>query len=126
MKRFWPACLLLAGILTGCLVSARYALRLTEEIVFPLQRAQSMVQSEQWSQAHRLSRQAYKKWERSEFYCCILISHGQPDQISSTFRRLFFQLDRQNQNGFLETSQELIQDLNLLGQTEQPTLYNIL
>ena len=93
MKRLWMAVLLLAALLSLCLVNAWYSLTLTQQLSGQLNQAQALVEQDQWEQARSITQEVYHSWNGHHFYLHVFLRHSDTDQILRTFRQVIQYLD---------------------------------
>ena len=126
MKRFWAAAILLAVLLAGTFASARYARTFTGELARQLERAQDCAAREDWEGARALSRAAFQRWQEERFPLHVLMRHSDTDQIYRSFRALEQYLALEESDQYTAANAELMAQLELLGEMEQPSWENIL
>jgi len=91
-----------------------------------LNQAQTLVEREQWDQAEELTRQVYQDWQDSHFYLHVVMRHSDTDQILRGFRAVEQYLVLEEPDQYTAANAELICQLELLSEMEQPSLVNIL
>ena len=126
MKRLWIAAALLAFLLGASLANAWYAQRLTEDLGQRLRQAQALTQEENWDQAQSVTRQVYEDWQSHHFYFHTLMRHSDTDQVLRAFRQVLEYLPLQEPDQYNAANADLIAQLELLAEMEQPTLTNVL
>ena len=126
MKRLWTAAAILLLLLAACLASARYAGALTSGLTGRLEQAQEVAAQGDWEEAARLSREAFQLWQDHEFYLHVLMRHGDTDQIYRAFRALEQYLALEESDQYTAANADLIAQLELLSEMEQPSWENIL
>ena len=129
MKRLWAAAAILAVLLGGTLWNAWYAERLTGGMIQQLKQAQERTAQGDWEGAAELSgqafQQAFQSWQDHEAYLHILMRHSDTDEILSSFRALEQYLALEETDQYTAANAELITQLELLAEMEQPSLVNI-
>ena len=125
MKRLWMAVLLLAALLSLCLVNAWYSLTLTQQLSGQLNQAQALVEQDQWEQARSITQEVYHSWNGHHFYLHVFLRHSDTDQILRGFRALDQYLALEESDQYTAANAELICQLELLSEMEQPSLVNI-
>ena len=95
-----------------------------EEQVF-LQ-AQALAGEGDWEEASRLSREAFQLWQDHEFYLHVLMRHSDTDGILRAFRALEQYLALEESDQYTAANADLIAQLELLSEMEQPSWENIL
>ena len=126
MRRLWMASLLLALLLALCLGNAWYSLTLTRQLAGQLNEAQALVEQDRWQDARALTRQAYDHWNGCHFYLHVFLRHSDTDQILRTFRQVTQYLELEELDQYVAANADLIAQLELLSEMEQPSLVNIL
>ena len=125
MKRLWAAAAILAVLLGGTLWNAWYAERLTGGMIQQLKQAQERTAQGDWEGAAELSEQAFQSWQDHEVYLHILMRHSDTDEILSSFRVLEQYLALEETDQYTAANAELMIQLELLAEMEQPSLVNI-
>ena len=126
MKRLWMAVLLLAALLSLCLVNAWYSLTLTRQLSEQLDQAQALVEQDQWDQARSITQEVYDSWNGHHFYLHVFLRHSDTDQLLRTFRQVIQYLDLEELDQYAAANADLVAQLELLSEMEQPSLVNIL
>ena len=120
------AALALLLLLLGCsLGNAWYAQRLTGAISRPLEQAQRLARADRWEEAAKLTQGAYDNWNGHHFYLHAVLRHSDTDQILRGFRALDQYLALEESDQYTAANAELICQLELLSEMEQPSLVNI-
>lgn len=125
MKRFWAAITILAVLLGATLWNAWYAEQLTGGLARQLKQAQELAAQGNWEGASELSRQAFQRWQDHQTYLHVLMRHSDTDQILCSFRALEQYLTLEEPDQYTAANAELITQLELLAEMEQPSLVNI-
>lgn len=126
MKRIWIPCGLLATLLLLSLVNGRYVKNLTDDMIYQLTCAQQMTQRQQWNTAVQMTQSAYDNWQSHHSYLHIVMRHSDTDQIYRAFRAVMQYLQIQETDQYLAANADLIAQLGLLAEMEQPSLVNVL
>ena len=126
MKRFWAAITILAVLLGATLWNAWYAEQLTGGLARQLEQAQELAAQGDWEGASELSRRAFQRWQDHQTYLHVLMRHSDTDQILCSFRALEQYLTLEEPDQYTAANAELITQLELLAEMEQPSLVNIL
>ena len=126
MKRLWTAAAILAVLMGGALWNAWYAERLTGGMIQQLKQAQERTAQGDWEGAAKLSGQAFQCWQDHEVYLHILMRHSDTDEILSSFRALEQYLALEETDQYTAANAELMTQLGLLSEMEQPSWENIL
>ena len=125
MKRFWAAITILAVLLGATLWNAWYAEQLTGGLARQRKQAQELAAQGNWEGASELSRQAFQRWQDHQTYLHVLMRHSDTDQILCSFRALEQYLTLEEPDQYTAANAELITQLELLAEMEQPSLVNI-
>lgn len=126
MKRLWISVGLLLLLLGGSLFNAWYAKELTDTMGEQLRLAQQMTQTGQWEQALDLTQEVYDHWESRHFYLHSTMRHSDTDQILRGFRTVMEYLRLQEPDQYNAANADLITQLELLAEMEQPSVVNVL
>lgn len=110
MKRLW---------------NAWYADRLTGRMAGQLEQAQELADRGDWEGAVRLSRESFHLWQAHDAYLHVMMRHSDTDQILRGFRALDQYLALEESDQYTAANAELICQLELLSEMEQPSLVNI-
>ena len=125
MKRLWSAAALLLVLLGGALWNAWYADRLSGRMAGQLEQAQELADRGDWEGAARLSRESFGLWQAHDAYLHVMMRHSDTDQILRGFRALDQYLALEESDQYTAANAELICQLELLSEMEQPSLVNI-
>ena len=126
MKRLRLSCALLAGLLAATIYNGYYVRQLTDEMIYLLASAQEMSQQEQWDTALQMTQSAYGNWENHHSYFHIVMRHSDTDQILRAFQSVLEYLKIRESDQYLAANVDLITQLTLLAEMEQPSLVNVL
>lgn len=91
-----------------------------------LQQAVLSVQSENWAAAETALNHSYEDWINAQTYLHIVLEHDIIDDADAMFRRAFAFVEAQDTQELQAELADLIDQLNLLADTERPNLKNIL
>ena len=120
MKRAWIALAILCAVFAAALYNG-YVLRgFTEELTGLLTLAQT------WNEADELTRAAAEKWEAQDAYLHVTLRHADTDSIYTSFREVEEFLESREQGEYSAANARLIALIELLNESEQLTLKNIL
>ncbi|MBD9088787.1 MAG: DUF4363 family protein [Clostridiales bacterium] len=125
VKRLWSAAALLLVLLGGALWNAWYADRLSGRMAGQLEQAQELADRGDWEGAARLSRESFGLWQAHDAYLHVMMRHSDTDQILRGFRALDQYLALEESDQYTAANAELICQLELLSEMEQPSLVNI-
>ena len=125
MKQLWICTALLAVLVAGGLVNARYALALSDRLTLPLIQAQELAREERWEEAQVITHQVYNDWQNSHFYLHTVMKHADTDDILRGFRGVLRYLELREMDQYAAANITLITQLELLAEMEQATPENI-
>ena len=126
MKQLWICTALLAVLVAGGLVNARYALALSDRLTLPLIQAQELAREERWEEAQVITHQVYDDWQDSHFYLHTAMKHADTDDILRGFRGVLRYLELREMDQYAAANTDLIARIELLAEMEQATLVNVL
>ena len=126
MKRLWIAAALLLFLLGASLTNAWYAQNVTDGMRQRLREAQTLAEQGDWSRAESLTRQAYEDWQGHRFYFHTTMRHSDTDQVLRDFRSVLEYLQLQEPDQYNAANADLMAQLELLAEMEQPTVENVL
>lgn len=126
MKRLWIAVVLLLALLGASLTNAWYAQHLTDNMREQLRQAQAMAERDNWDGAKILTQQAYEDWQDRHFYFHTTMRHSDTDQILRAFRTVMEYLKLQEPDQYNAANADLMAQLELLAEMEQPSVVNVL
>ena len=126
MKRLWIAAGLLLVLLGASLTNAWYAQKLTGDMREGLRQAQTLAEQDDWPRAEALTRQIYEDWQEHHFYFHTTMRHSDTDQVLRGFRTVLEYLKLQEPDQYNAANADLMAQLELLAEMEQPTAVNVL
>ena len=126
MRRLWIAAALLLFLLGASLANARHAQTVTDGMRERLRLAQTLAEQGDWSRAESLTRQAYEDWQGRRFYFHTTMRHSDTDQVLRDFRSVLEYLRLQEADQYNAANADLMAQLELLAEMEQPTVENVL
>ena len=126
MKRLYIAAALLALLLGLSLVNGWYSERLTGEMREQLRQAQRLAEEEDWGRAEAVTRQVYEDWQSRHFYFHTTMRHSDTDQVLRGFRTVLEYVRLQEPDQYNAANADLITQLELLAEMEQPSVANVL
>lgn len=126
MKRLWIASALLVMLLGASLASAWHARSLTDGMREQLRLAQTLTEQGDWDKAELLTRQAYEDWQNNHFYFHTVMRHSDTDQILRAFRAVLEYIQLQEPDQYNAANADLMAQLELLAEMEQPAVVNVL
>ena len=126
MKRLWIAAALLLALLGASLANGRYAQEVTEGMRERLRQAQDQAEQGDWSRAEALTRQVYQDWQDRRFYFHTTMRHSDTDQVLRGFRSVLEYVRLQEPDQYNAANADLMAQLELLAEMEQPSVANVL
>ena len=126
MKRLWIAAALLLFLLGASLTNAWYAQNVTDGMRERLRQAQTLAEQGDWARAEALTRQAYEDWQGLHFYFHTTMRHSDTDLVLRGFRSVLEYLQLQEPDQYNAANADLMAQLELLAEMEQPTVVNVL
>lgn len=126
MRRLWISVGLLLAMLAGSLGNAWYAKELTGRMEEQLGRAQALTESGRWDQALEVTREVYEQWQGRHFYLHATMRHSDTDQILRSFRTVMEYLRLREPDQYNAANADLMTQLELLAEMEQPSVVNVL
>ena len=126
MKRLWIAAALLLALLGASLANGRYAQSLTGGMRDQLRQAQLHAERGDWGQAEALTRQVYQEWQDRHFYFHTTMRHSDTDQVLRGFRSVLEYVQLQEPDQYNAANADLMAQLELLAEMEQPSVANVL
>ena len=127
MKGLLAAAAILCALLAGSLFNAQYLSGLTGALSEDLSQAQRLVEEEEnWARAWELTRRAYQLWQDRHTYLHCTLRHADTDLILRSFRGVQEYLELEELDQYLSANADLVTQLQLLAELEQPTLVNVL
>ena len=126
MSRLWLALSLLLTILGISLVNAVYLTGLTDSITERLQAAEEMAERGAWEQANTITTQCLSDWNSYHTYLHIIARHSDTDDILISFRSVLQSLKLRDLDEYAAENLELITQIALLAEIEQPDWLNVL
>ena len=126
MKRLYIAAALLALLLGLSLVNGWYSERLTGEMREQLRQAQRLAEEEDWGRAEAVTRQVYEDWQNRHFYFHTTMRHSDTDQVLRGFRSVLEYVRLQEPDQYNAANADLMAQLELLAEMEQPSVANVL
>ena len=126
MKQFWLAFGLLLAMLGATWGNAVYMDDLAGEVTRSLNAAEEMARRGAWEQAEEVTRQCFGQWNEHHAYLHIVSRHNDTDEILISFRAVLQYLALEEMDQYAAENQELITEIGLLAEMEQPDWLNVL
>ena len=126
MKQLWAAVGLLTLLLAISLSNAWFVNSLTSRMTSQLEQAHQLARDEQWDEATTITNQTYQDWQNHHFYLHSALRHSDTDKILLGFRCTLQYLDLEELDQYAAANTDLMTQLELLAEMEQPSLVNIL
>ena len=116
MKRLWAAVSILAALLAAALGTGWWVDGLTADYVSRLEQAQAMSETGG----------VYRNWQERSFWLHALLRHSDTDQVLLLFRSVEEYLKLEEMDQYAAANAQLIAQLELLAEMEDPSLENVL
>lgn len=127
MKRAWIAAAVLILLLAAVLWSGLCLARFTGGLTAALYQAQGMAEKGNWEDAARVTETAQRRFQDRAFYLHVTLRHSDIDLVESSFREVEQLLSHRERLGeYAAANARLITQLELLAESEHPSLRNIL
>ena len=126
MKRLWISVGLLLLLLGGSLLNAWYAERLTDGMEERLRLSQALARQDRWEEALSVTREVYDQWQSLHFYLHSTMRHSDTDQILRGFRTVLEYLRLEEPDQYNAANADLLTQLELLAEMEQPSVVTVL
>ena len=115
MKRLWAAVGILAALLAAALGTGWWVDGLTADYVSRLEQAQAMSERGDWERAAQVTGGVYRNWQERSFWLHALL-----------FRSVEEYLKLEEMDQYAAANAQLIAQLELLAEMEDPSLENVL
>ena len=126
MKRLVLSCFILLLLLASSLFSGRHINNLCSGYIHDLTAAHQLAAKNDWDQARIITQKVYQDWDDRDFLLHTLLRHSDTDQILLSFRSVHEYLLLEEMDEYSAANAQLITQMELLAETEQPTLKNVL
>ena len=126
MSRLWFSLSLLLAMLGSCLANSVYLTNLTDGVNAQLSAAEEMAERGAWEQALTITEQCLADWNGRRAYLHIIARHSDTDAILISFRSVLQSLKLQEMDEYAAENLELIPQITLLAEIEQPDWLNVL
>ena len=126
MKQFWLALGLLLSMLLAALGNAFYMNDMAGDLAQGLRAAENMARRGAWEQAEEITRQCFGYWNDHHAYLHVVSRHNDTDEILISFRAVLQYLALEEMDQYAAENQELITEISLLAEMEQPDWLNVL
>ena len=126
MKQFWLALGVLVSMLCASLGNAFYMDDMAQDLTQGLEAAENMARRGAWEQAEELTRQCFGYWNDHHAYLHVVSRHNDTDEILISFRSVLQYLALEEMDQYAAENQELITEIGLLAEMEQPDWLNVL
>ncbi len=127
MKRLWIAIGILVLLCAATLVNGFCLNSLTGALSQTLVQAQRAVEEEDWQRAAAMTAQADQHFRENAFYLHVTLRHDDIDTVETSFREVLELLGHRERAGeYAAANARLISLLELLAESEHPSLRNIL
>lgn len=126
MKRLAASCTVLLLLLALSLTTGWYVDRICDGYIQQLKTAQQLAAQDNWTQARTITQHVYQDWNDRAFLLHALLRHNDTDQILLSFRSIQEYLLLEEMDEYSAANAQLVTQLELLAEMEQPTLTNVL
>ena len=126
MKHFYIPAGILALILAASLWAGRYVSLSTERWSALLEQADEAGRREDWPAARERMEGAYQDWQGSQTFFHIIMDHDELDEAEDLFAGAFAMCREEDDADFHQLLSQLIKQLELLSETQQASVKNIL
>lgn len=126
MKNFYIPVGILAVILGFSLWAGRYVDLRTGHWNALLEQADQAGRQEEWASAREQMDQIYKDWQSSQVFFHIIMDHDELDEAENLFAGAFAVCREEDDADFHQLLAQLMKQLELLAETQQTNLKNIL
>lgn len=126
MKRLICAAFILLFVLGSTLYTSRYLSGLVSEYRDSLIKAGELAEQGSWGQALAITGDAFDAWEKHDFSLHVLLHHTDIDAVRLTFQEVQEYLKLAEQDQYTAANARLITQLQLLIESEQLTVKNVL
>ena len=127
MKKAWTAAAILTLLCAAALWNGLYLDQFTENVVSSLEQAQAMAEKGSWEEAARVTGNAQRRFEEKTFYLHVTLRHNDIDNVETSFREVEQLLTHRERLGeYAAANARLIAQLELMAESEQFSLYNVL
>ena len=126
MTHFYIPVGILAVILSFSLWAGRYVELRTEHWTALLEQADREGRQEDWNAAREQMDRAYADWQSSQTFFHIIMDHEELDAAEGLFAGAFAVCEEGDDADFHQMLAQLIKQLDLLSETQQASIRNIL
>lgn len=126
MKRLYVAVLLLVLLCFGSLNISNWINGLTSELIEEIETAYAMTKDDDWDGALEKTRESFNRWQDATFPLHVLLRHSDTDEILISFEMVIEYLKLQEMDQYAAANAQLILQLELLAEMEDPTMQNVL
>lgn len=126
MRRLTIAAVILISMVLTALYVGRTVDSMTQACITQLEQAQQFAGEDQWEKARTLTNRAWQGWDKNKFQIYVLLRHSELDQILISFRAVEQYLALEEMDQYAAANATLITQLELLSETEEPSLENVL
>ena len=126
MKRLICAVVILCFVFGITLYSSRYLAGLVGGYSHELTLAGELAQQGMWRQALEKTQTVFADWEERDFYMHVLLHHSDIDAIRLTFHEVQEYLKLAEPDQYTAANAKLVEQLQLLIESEQLTVKNVL
>lgn len=126
MKAFYIPAGLLALILAFSLWAGSYVRQRTDDWIAQLEQTDKAAMEEDWSQAEKRLLEAYDDWDSSQGFFHTIMNHSDLDEAESLFAGAKAVCSQQDDADFHRLLAQLMEQMDLLAETQSVSIKNIL
>lgn len=126
MKAFYIPAGILVLILSFSLWAGRYVEIRTNHWIALLEETEAAAQQEDWAEAQSRLEQTYADWDSSQTFFHIIMEHDELDEAESLFAGAFAVCQERDDADFHTLLAQLINQLQLLAETQEVSIKNVL
>ena len=125
-KQILSSCLILSGLLALSLYCSRCIHLLTDECMSQLTHAQQLAVDGDWEHARMLTTETNKTWQSHSLPLYAVLHHNEADEVLLSFCSVEEYLKLEEMDEYAAANLELITQISLLAEIEQPNWLNVL
>lgn len=126
MKALYIPAGILVVILGFSLWTGRYVAARTDHWIALLEETEAAAQQEDWDEAQRRLEKAYADWDSSQTFFHTIMEHDELDEAESLFAGAFAVCQERDDADFHTLLAQLINQLQLLAETQEISVKNVL
>ena len=126
MRPICVTCSVLTALLAFCLINSVWLSHRCEEWNDSLLRIDTLARAESWDEAESQLEDVYADWQSVQIWLHIIIEHKELDEAESLFCRARVLAEEEDSVEFRAHIADLLSQLRLLRELEEPSLPNVL